>query len=243
MGCAGSDKTLMSTTLQTTCVLLLATGLIGCDASPVQSAWRWARAQAEPGPLDPAHLALNLECDDCHTRLRGVEAAGCIACHALNGSLVQRQTTAFHAVVRVCAECHVEHTGAGLRTPLDHDLLVELSPSWTRIAERDPATGIHLLDCQGCHGSQDPHFELFGPDCADCHETTTWDTAGFAHPTPRSRDCAQCHQAPPSHYMEHFKMLSAKVARQPHAVVRECYSCHLTTSWPDIRGVGFYKHH
>ena len=38
-------------------------------------------------------------------------------------------------------------------------------------------------------------------------------------------------------------MLSAKVARQPHAEVRECYACHLTTSWPDIRGVGFYKHH
>ena len=87
---------------------------------------------------------------------------------------------------------------------------------------------------------QDPRF--FRAYCADCHDNTTWEVAGFAHPT-RSCDCAQCHQAPPRHYMKHFKMLSAKVARQPHAEARERYSCHLTTSSPDIRGVGFCKHH
>ena len=43
--------------------------------------------------------------------------------------------------------------------------------------------------------------------------------------------------------MMHFKMVSAKVACQPNALVNECYKCHQTTSWNDIKGVGFYKHH
>ncbi|MBI3736827.1 hypothetical protein HY256_09975 [Candidatus Sumerlaeota bacterium] len=53
----------------------------------------------------------------------------------------------------------------------------------------------------------------------------------------------QCHQAPPSHYMMHFEMVSMKVAGQEHAEVSQCYLCHQTTAWNDIRGVGWYKHH
>lgn len=228
---------------------LLALGLAGCDAPITGESLSWVQRQAEPGALDPAHAQLGLECAACHTPLRGVEADACVACHALNGALVQRQTTAFHAEARTCADCHVEHSASiPLRAPLDHDLLAVLSAEWVP-GDRPPGDPSRApldtaaLDCGSCHSNQDPHFQLFGSDCADCHATATWDVSGFRHPTPRSRDCAQCHQAPPSHYMEHFHMLSAKVARQPHAEVRECYRCHLTTSWPDIRGVGFYKHH
>jgi hypothetical protein len=70
-----------------------------------------------------------------------------------------------------------------------------------------------------------------------------WTIPEFRHPSPRSTDCVQCHQAPPSHYMEHFHMVSARVAGKPHAQVSQCYQCHQTTSWNDIRGVGWYKHH
>jgi hypothetical protein len=48
---------------------------------------------------------------------------------------------------------------------------------------------------------------------------------------------------PPSHTMMHFQMVSAKVARQPAARVYQCFLCHQTTSWNDIKGVGWYKHH
>ena len=43
--------------------------------------------------------------------------------------------------------------------------------------------------------------------------------------------------------MMHFRMVSAKVAGQPHAAVRQCFLCHQTTAWNDIKGVGWYKHH
>ncbi len=100
-----------------------------------------------------------------------------------------------------------------------------------------------VLNCASCHSNKDRHAKLFGQDCAQCHSTTKWTIPEFRHPSPKSMDCVQCHQAPPSHYMMHFEMISAKVARQPTAKVDECYKCHQTTSWNDIKGVGFYKHH
>jgi hypothetical protein len=100
-----------------------------------------------------------------------------------------------------------------------------------------------VLNCATCHSTKDRHAKLFGEDCAQCHTTAKWTIPEFRHPSPTSMDCAQCHQAPPSHYMMHFQMISAKVARQPTAKVNQCYECHQTTSWNDIKGVGYYKHH
>ncbi len=99
------------------------------------------------------------------------------------------------------------------------------------------------LNCVSCHANQDRHRSLFGSDCSTCHDTIKWSIASFRHPLPASRDCSQCHQAPPSHYMMHFKMISEKVAGVENAQVTQCYICHQTTTWNDIKGVGWYKHH
>lgn len=99
------------------------------------------------------------------------------------------------------------------------------------------------LDCAACHATKDRHQRMFGSDCAACHTTDQWRIAQFRHPSPRSMDCAQCHRPPPSHNMMHFGMVSARVVRQPGAQVNQCYLCHQTTSWNDIKGVGLYKHH
>jgi len=99
------------------------------------------------------------------------------------------------------------------------------------------------LNCASCHRNDDRHFGLFGNDCSACHQTTRWNLPEFRHPPASSMDCAQCHQAPPSHYMEHFRMISMAVAGQPHARVDQCFVCHQTTSWNDIKRVGWYKHH
>jgi hypothetical protein len=101
----------------------------------------------------------------------------------------------------------------------------------------------NLLNCASCHSNDFQHFKLFGQDCASCHATDRWTIPEFLHPSSNSRDCAQCHQAPPSHYMMHFKMISATVAGKPHARVDQCFECHQTTSWNDIKNAGWYKHH
>ena len=106
------------------------------------------------------------------------------------------------------------------------------------------SAGEATLRCATCHANDDQHFTLFGNDCVQCHRLDTWNIAAFRHPSTQSRDCVQCHQAPPSHYMmNHFKQISARVAGKPHAKVEQCYACHQTTSWNDIKRAGWYKHH
>ena len=100
-----------------------------------------------------------------------------------------------------------------------------------------------LLNCATCHSSKDRHMGMLGQDCAQCHNAAAWTIAAYRHPAPSSQDCAQCHQAPPSHYMMHFKMVSMPTAGVTKADVNQCFLCHQTTAWNDIRGVGFFKHH
>lgn len=100
-----------------------------------------------------------------------------------------------------------------------------------------------ILNCASCHANKDRHRGFFGQDCAQCHGSVAWTIPEFRHPPPTSLDCAQCHQAPPSHYMMHFKMVSMTTAGVEKAEVNQCFLCHQTTSWNDIKGVGFYKHH
>ena len=99
------------------------------------------------------------------------------------------------------------------------------------------------LNCFVCHENDDRHLGQFGNSCSSCHVTNDWSIPEYRHPPANSLDCSQCHQAPPSHYMKHFNMISATVAGKPHARVDQCYACHQNTSWNDIKRVGRYKHH
>lgn len=242
------------------------------------SAWQ---RQAMPGGLSLAHATLQDDCAACHTAVLGADDAKCIGCHANNTALLQRQPTAFHATIGSCGRCHIEHQGAtaNLRQ-MDHTTLARIGLKRVESSAGDnqslvqtdllhwvrqhPMTASPIrshpglsafemtLNCQSCHATSDPHVGLFGPECTNCHATSAWTIARFQHPAPESFDCAQCHQAPPSHYMEHFEMISKTVAGQTDAEVaqccgpaqvNQCYRCHQTTSWNDIKGVGWYKHH
>ena len=221
----------------------------------------WER-QASPGDLSEAHAFLADKCTACHTPVKGVTADKCVACHA-DDRVLQREPTTFHAAVGSCRECHREHQGRAARpTAMDHAALARIGldkvesgdksaadrmKRWLADADAGPHPGISrqeaVLNCASCHGTKDRHQGLFGKDCARCHGTAKWTIPEFRHPSPESTECAQCHQAPPSHSMGHFHMVSKKVAGQPHAQVRQCFLCHQTTAWNDIKGVGWYKHH
>lgn len=239
--------------------------------SSYKSVSSWQR-MAEPGRLSSAHAHLENNCAACHTSVVGIETAKCIVCHANDESILTRQPTAFHASISSCRECHPEHQGIDQRpTSMNHSMLVKIglrqmsadrqADSESEFAARHLMSwiGSHategnlphgritpeelVLDCSTCHGNDDAHFSLFGQDCAQCHATDQWTIPEFRHPSPSSTDCGQCHQAPPSHYMMHFHMISARVAGKPHAKVSQCHLCHQTTSWNDILGAGWYKHH
>ena len=245
-------------------LLALATGVGGAiqvyrGGSAAVPGWR---DLVRPGEMSASHAFLQGECESCHTPLRGVEASGCVLCHATETTILAQQSTSFHAQVRECRSCHVEHQGRAVRpTRMDHDVLVRIGAAadaptppaslWKQLIASvlpslhgDPApSAARSLDCASCHSNRDPHRELFGRNCADCHGTRAWRITDYRHPSPDSRDCAQCHQAPPSHYMMHFQMVSVRVAGQAHARVEQCYLCHQTDAWNNIKGVGWYKHH
>lgn len=227
----------------------------------------WQR-MASPGRLSRAHEKLEQNCASCHTATQGVDSAKCILCHANNDSILKRQPTAFHAHINSCKECHFEHQGATRRTTvMDHAALTKIglrqlklsddndsavfaqqvsdwirNPSTTR-SNSNLATDEAVLSCEQCHSNKDIHVGYFGKECSACHSVAKWNISEFRHPSSLSMDCNQCHRAPPSHYMMHFKMISMTVAGQPNADLSQCFLCHQTTSWNDIRGIGWYKHH
>lgn len=216
-----------------------------------------------PGDLSKPHAFLENNCAACHTPLKGVEARNCIVCHADNQTLLQRPPSAFHAEINECAVCHLEHQGrVASTTRMDHAALARIGfqqrksepPHAAADAAQnkqwlDETTTAHLrpeealLNCATCHGTKDRHRGLFGADCAQCHATAKWTLPEFRHPSADSQSCAQCHQAPPSHYMMHFQMIDQAICKQPNAKVNQCFLCHQTTSWNDLKGIGFYKHH
>jgi hypothetical protein len=173
-------------------------------------------------------------CRECHPEHQGGQRPPTSMDHAALARIGLRQLGAKGGADTETALLHkqrvtrIKQQEAGGQTALPHPGITPLEAT---------------LDCAACHANKDRHFKLFGQDCAQCHATTQWTIPEFRHPSPRSTDCAQCHQAPPSHYMGHFHMVSKKVACQPNARVHQCYLCHQTTSWNDIKGVGWYKHH
>lgn len=208
-----------------------------------------------PGPMSKSHQFLENQCSSCHASQQGVSSVGCISCHANNVSLLQRQSTSFHSNITTCKECHQEHLG-GAKPPLlmDHLALATIGMKAHGKNPKDvdeelisvnltEAPLVSTLNCMSCHATRDRHQGFFGSSCLSCHSSQTWQIADYKHPSPNSRSCVQCHQAPPSHYMMHFEMVSKKVAGHGGAKVNQCFLCHQTTSWNDIKGKGWYKHH
>ncbi len=213
------------------------------------------QSMVNPGDLSAKHQFLATTCEACHTPHTGITADKCIVCHANDQALLAKQPTAFHATISACRGCHVEHMGIAHRPiTMDHVVLARIGAQKAGVDAQIQLSALPVahpriqaeemaLDCAACHAHQDPHRTLFGRECAACHATSAWHIHEFRHPSSLSRDCAQCHQAPPSHYMEHFHMVSMVVAGIEHAHVSQCFLCHRTNAWNDIKGAGWYKHH
>ena len=173
----------------------------------------------------------------------------CAECHLEHEGRAYRPTLMDHNALAHIGLAQLKNEG-DTATDNENQLLAERLKRWLRKSP-DGAWGGHpelkpaerTLDCSTCHQNDDRHYQLFGNDCAVCHSSTKWNIPEFRHPPSTSMDCSQCHQAPPSHYMMHFKMISQKVAGDHHAKVEQCYRCHQTTSWNDIKRAGWYKHH
>lgn len=198
-----------------------------------------------PGPLSSAHRSLASSCSSCHTPVKGVQAKACLTCH-VGTDFGDKQSTAFHGAAKECTSCHVEHQGEQAIVKMDHAALLDAAlwaqPPNSTPANKTPQRSEASLNCASCHSIRDKHQGLFGNDCATCHTTQSWQISAYRHPSPNSTQCVECHKAPPSHFMEHFSMVSQRAAGQ-RARVDQCYACHTTDSFNNIRRRGWYDHH
>ena len=174
----------------------------------------------------------------------------CAACHLEHQGRVSRTTRMDHVALAHLGLRQIsgESSRKGVDVAQVQRWLSTKSGAAQEIAASQPIPahlqrGEELLNCAACHQTKDRHRGFFGTDCASCHATSQWTIAEFRHPSTASQSCVQCHQGPPSHYMMHFKMVSMKIAGIDKAQVNQCFLCHQTTTWNDIKGVGFYKHH
>lgn len=236
-------------------LLIVALAVLVAKHPVTGSAAFWYRL-AEPGPLSAGHRFLATDCLACHVPARGVPAERCVKCHAFEPQLFQMASTAFHANVGACAQCHSEHLGnSEVRPRMDHRVLARIGAAIGSSSPKPASESVwsapgaasdvdeRRLECATCHGVEDRHAGFFGGRCLECHTTERWSIAAFRHPPADSVECAQCHVAPRSHTMHHFQMVSRVAAHHAEARVEQCYLCHQPTSWNDIRGVGYYDHH
>ena len=255
------------------CLLILALiVVIPLRAPSLRQAAAWHR-HVSPGRLSAAHAFLENNCAACHASggveaascttchannqsllqrqptAFHADIGSCRECHLEHRGIEARPTEMDHAALtRIGSrQLAASETASGKTSYSRQQLARWINEARTGDQRPYGYAGVTaeeaILRCATCHAAQDRHWAFFGSDCAECHSTAKWTIPQFQHPPPSSPDCAQCHQAPPSHYMGHFHMVSMKVAGQPHAQVSQCYLCHQTTHWNDIRGVGRYKHH
>jgi len=171
----------------------------GGQPTGVLSATTWQR-MASPGALSDPHTFLEHNCAACHTSVVGTDAAKCIACHAGNESILQRQSTAFHAEIGSCRECHLEHRGAARRpTDMDHAAVAKIG--LRQLKRDDPSADDagslrnQLLTRINRNGNEDRlpslHPEITAYDavlnCMTCHANKD------RHFNLFGQDCAQCH--------------------------------------------------
>lgn len=209
----------------------------------------------------PVHGVKDSTCISCHANAESLlqreptafhaSIQNCVTCHREHQGRLASTTRMDHELLaQIGLSSLWEDKGVDSENREEGEKLFEYIKSISKIglnvgsnSKEGLSTAESVLNCSVCHSNEDPHRTYFGDDCTECHSTKVWTIPSFEHPLPSSKECAQCHAPPPSHYMMHFKMISAKVAGKPHANVNECFECHQTTSWNDIRDVGWYKHH
>jgi hypothetical protein len=193
--------------------------------------------------LAPAHD--ELECDTCHKQV--TEFAGlsseCTSCHEDDRPWGHYQGD--------CADCHeAEHWfPAGLGNN-EHDIT---GFALVGAHALEPCESCHPVglprgeaepECGACHMRDDPHMNMLGMMCADCHNEMSWLHTTWRHTTTgwplrgahRLAACVDCHAAgyigtPTECYACHEAEADPLIPEHTRAAARSCDSCHRVYAW------------
>ncbi len=208
-------------------------------------------------PLTGAHASL--QCASCHTNQTAKLSTNCYSCHVNDFNNTTNPSHTKLGFPTNCAQCHnttnwtdatFNHNTTGFPLTGAH-VTVQCAQCHTNGYTTPPPT-----DCYSCHtkdfnNTTDPNHvaQGFPHNCAQCHNTTSWDDATFDHSTTgfpltgahTSLQCAQCHTngyttPPPTdcyscHTKDYNNTTDPNHAKQGFPTT--CAQCHNTTSWDD----------
>lgn len=188
-------------------------------------------------PLVDAHQ--RVACEKCHAGevYKGVPTT-CIGCHNL-------QDVHKGAYGTRCGSCHAPNKWTTIKFNHDRDTKFPLKGGHkTAKCESCHLDNIYTvklsLQCNGCHGRQDPHKGSLGQNCSKCHNETSWHAkVAFDHDITRfpliglhaAVGCAACHRT--KAFKEAPKSCSGCHADRHHQgrVGNECARCHTPNGW------------
>ena len=228
-------------------LLIVAANLIGLTAL----VFLYPHFMIAPGPLLPAHAALETNCFACHAPLRGAVADRCITCHTVadiglrttTGAPIARATaiTPFHQGLtsQNCMACHTDHTNPAFaprsRTSFSHALL--------STAIRDSCTSCHAAPATAVHSGATAQ-------CTQCHSQDRWKPATFDHKRffvldrDHNAACDTCHTTSDRRQYtcygchEHTEAnIRAKHIREGIPNFTNCVSCHRSAHGESKEGI------
>lgn len=180
---------------------------------------------------DPTFRAASSECESCHERPEAHYEGACEDCHLPTTWEEGAMTVESHARTlfplqgihqhTACVECHAPGASTTMASPF----------------------------CVDCHRSDDPHRNLLGDSCSDCHGAMSWTRTRFHHGhtgfplrgahriavcndchatrfAGTTQDCVRCHANERPNDSLHASP----------AVIAECQTCHRPYGWESVRG-------
>ena len=193
--------------------------------------------------LAPAHS--EHACTECHTYIYHFEGLDqtCTACHLDDRPLGHYEGE--------CGSCHeaaqwfpgglgdADHAITGFALEGAHSLLPceSCHPEGRPRGQAEPG-------CQACHMSDDPHMNLLGMACADCHGQMSWLRTTFRHHqtgwplrgTHRLSACIDCHATgyvgtPTECYRCHLVEATLNIEAHLGPNLQNCDRCHRVYQW------------
>jgi hypothetical protein len=180
----------------------------------------------------------------------------CAECHAN-----PRTRADFQSTPTTCVDCHAEDEPHGGRfgqdcaschtadawspAEFDHDLAhFKLTGEHVEVAcsscHRNGVLAGTPMDCASCHADDDPHGEVYGTACEDCHTPDDWEEVSFDHSQTGfsltgahvSATCESCHAETPLSEMS-TTCGACHTGDDAHGgqLGSDCASCHTTSAW------------
>lgn len=177
-------------------------------------------ATGKDAKTNPAHLATNRDCRDCHTTATFVggtwvhdsSTAGiCKTCHSTNGGATPQPSTGHFATTVECDSCHTTNGWAPAST-FNHCAGKTVSTIGTCSGSDYPGKHRRALGCVQCHGNNSEGVTYpsaqYAPFCAACHasdfDRVDKHNGGKSGTVEQNKDCSGggsgCHKVTSSEF-------------------------------------------